>query len=155
MPTARSRASWGVLYNSSDSGTQLTVGQSQSYSVTDTWGATVTGQQTLDALQLGIQASYSRSIATTDTWSTQAEKDVAPLTTGFIWGFAPVINYTGTFALRIGNTTFSASGARYSVPDKSRPILYVPQTFPGNTANHPQPPTQAEALAKAHEAHGK
>ena len=143
----------GVLYNSSSSNTQLTVGESESYSVTDTWGVTVSDQETLQALQLGIQGTYSRSISTTDTWSTQAEQDVPPLQTGFIWGFAPVVNYTGTFTLKIGNTTFSAPGATYSVPDKTRPILYVPQTFKGDTANDPQPPTQAQALAKAREAH--
>jgi hypothetical protein len=120
-----------------------------SYAVTDSWGVAVTGQQTLAALQLGIQATYSHSISTTDTWGTQAEEDVAPLTTAFIWGFAPVVNYTGTFALAIGNASFSASDATYSVPDKTRPTLYVDQSFAGNTASTPQPPTQAEALAKA------
>lgn len=143
----------GVLYNSSSSSTQLTVGESQSYSVTDSWGATVTGQGTIEALQLGIQASYNHSISTTDTWSTQAEEDVPSLQTGFIWGFAPVIDYTGTFTLKIGNTTFSAPGATYSVPDKTRPILYVPQTFQGDTADNPQPPTQAQALAAARKGH--
>jgi len=54
---------------------------------------------------------------------------------------------------QIGNTTFSATGATYSVPDKTRPILYVPQTFTGDTANNPQPPTQAQALAAARKVH--
>lgn len=145
----------GVLYNGSTTSTsQLTAGTSESYSVTDSWGATVSAQQTLNALQLGIQATYSHSIATTDTWDTQGEEDVAPLSTSFIWGFAPVVNYTGTFALKIGNTTFSAPGATYSVPDKTRPILYSNQTFPGNTASNPQPPTQATALAQALKAKG-
>lgn len=143
----------GVLYNSSSSITQLTVGQSQSYSVTDSWGVTVTGQQTIKALQLGIQDTYNQSISTTNTWSTQAELDVPSESTGFIWGFAPVVNYTGTFTLKIGNTTFSAPGATYSVPDKTRPILYVPQTFEGDTANNPQPPSLAQALATARRAH--
>ena len=142
----------GVLYNASQSSTQLTVGESESYSVTDSWGVTVSEQETLKALQVGIQGTYSRSISTTDTWSTQAELDVPSLQTGFIWGFAPVVNYTGTFTLKVGNTTFSAPGATYSVPDKTRPILYVPQTFAGDTANNPQPPTQAQVRAAARRA---
>ncbi|MTD17487.1 hypothetical protein GIS00_26515 [Nakamurella sp. YIM 132087] len=138
-------------YNPTSDTGSVEAGKSQSYTVTDSWGVTATAQATIKALQAGIQATYGKSFASTTTWQTSSTQPVPAGSTTFIWGFAPVINYTGTWTIKVdfGPTTFTAPGVTYSVPDSSRPILYVPVTTPGDTVNNPVAPTLSQALPYA------
>ena len=87
------------------------------------------------------------------TWETSSTQPVPADSTTFIWGFAPVTDYTGTWTISdgFGNTTFTAPGVAYSVPDSTRPILYVPVTTSGDTVDNPVPPTVTQALPYAAE----
>ena len=136
-------------YNPTGDQGSVEAGKSESYAVTDSWGVTATAQWTIKALQAGIQASYGKSVTATTTWETSSTQPVPPKSTTFIWGFAPVISYEGTWTIHDENTTFTAPGVTYSVGDSSRPILYVPVTTAGDTTNNPQPPSLDQALQYA------
>ena len=138
-------------YNPTSDTGSVEAGKSESYTVTDSWGVTASAQATVKALQAGIQATYGKSFASTTTWETSSTQPVPADSTTFIWGFAPVINYTGTWTITdgFGNTTFTAPSVTYSVPDSSRPILYVPVTTSGDTVNNPVAPTLSQALSHA------
>jgi hypothetical protein len=130
-----------------------TVSVSGGYSATtsDSWSVTVTATMELaDVYSEAISTTYGQSVSWTNTFSAGDSIGVNPGYTGYIWGDVPVIQYTGTMQVQLGNTTYEIQNAALSTPDPSRALSdFYAGTWLGNDplGSPSQPPSGTDPLS--------
>ena len=106
-------------------------GDSSTISVSDGYdsGASVnTGGSVTAGLKLGkvfsisIEEAYGQTLSFDTTFSASESIDVPPGDTGYIWGKVPVVQYTGTMKVVVGNTTWDITNMVLTSPDPSRAL---------------------------------
>lgn len=68
-------------------------------------------------LTLGIKESQDEELAFSQIFTSSQELPVDPGDTGYIWGQVPVIQYTGTMTVDVGNTTWTINNFTVTSPD--------------------------------------
>lgn len=73
-------------------------------------------------LSLGISDAYNETLAFDKTFTANESLPVNPGYTGYIWGQVPVIQYTGTMKIVVGNSTWIIDDMIVTSPDSSRTV---------------------------------
>lgn len=68
-------------------------------------------------LSLGVKQSQDEDLAFTEIFTASQDVVVNPGDTGYIWGMVPVIQYTGTMTIIVGNTTWTINNFTVTSPD--------------------------------------
>jgi hypothetical protein len=97
-------------YNGQSVADELTTGKSYTFQTTDTWGVAVTAGLEIKALSASVQLSYSHAITTGTEEDTSYQATVQPGDTTYIWGQVWQYVDTGTFKVKLGNTTWTLPG---------------------------------------------
>ena len=84
-------------------------------------------------LSVGVSQTYSQTLAFDHTFTASESQQVDPGYTGYIWGQVPVIQYTGTMTISVGNTTWNITNFTVSSPDSTRALAqFVPLSYLGD-----------------------
>lgn len=96
-------------------------------------GASVTATMKLGGvLSLGVSQAYNQTLAFDKTFTAGESIPVNPGFTGYIWGQVPVVQYTGTMKIVVGNTTWNIDDYIVTSPDASRPLTsFTTGTYQG------------------------
>lgn len=128
----------------------VSVASGYSASTSTSWSVTVTAQMELaDVFTAGISSTYGQSVSLQHTFTAGDSISVSPGYTGYIWGNSPVINYSGTMQLKLGNTTYDIVKAGLATPDPSRSLSdFNAGTWQGNDPldSPDQPPAKTTPL---------
>lgn len=121
----------------------------------NTGGSVSAGLKLGKVFSLSIQEAYGQTLAFDTTFSASEAIDVDPGDTGYIWGNVPVIKYTGTMKIVVGNTTWNITNMVLTSPDTSRALSsFITETLPGYypIGKPSQPPTNG--ATSGHHGHG-
>jgi hypothetical protein len=111
-------------YNGGTEDTQVTANNGYSDSTTDTWGAAITAESEFGPIKASVQANYSHAISTSTDFSTSYQAPVQAAHTTYIWAQIPQYQDTGTFTVKLGNTTWTLPGFEVDSAIKGDPLMY-------------------------------
>lgn len=77
------------------------------------------------AVKLAVRASYGYTWTDTVARGHTEHVEFDPYTKNWVEVTEPVIRYTGDFTIKLGNTTWTITGARFEVPDPARVPSYA------------------------------
>jgi hypothetical protein len=131
--------------NTSPSNISVSAGYDDQTSTSTGSGVSV-GLKLGKVLSLGVSQSWGQTLSFDHTFTSSESYQVDPGFTGYIWGEVPVLQYTGTMVIQVGNTTWDITNFTVTSPDAGGSLTsYSPASyagyFPIGTPN--QPPASA------------
>lgn len=123
-------------YTPSDSKSPSVISVSAGYDdqTSTTVGGAVSASMKLGkVLSAGVSQAYSQTLAFDQTFTASESYQVDPGYTGYIWGYVPVLEYTGTLTIQVGNTTWDITNFTVTSPDSTRSLSdFHPQSYLGD-----------------------
>lgn len=101
-------------------GTPGTISVSSGYdqgTAVNTGGSLTAGMKLGKIISISIEQTYGHELAFDTNFTASEAIDVNPSDTGYIWGRVPVIQYTGTMKVVVGNTTWTITNMVLTSPD--------------------------------------
>ena len=98
----------------------------------NTGGSVTAGLKLGKVFSVSIEEAYGHDLAFDTNFTASEAIDVNPGYTGYIWGQVPVIKYTGTMKVVVGNTTWNIANMVLTSPDPSSALSrFVTGTYQG------------------------